>query len=53
MFIVAFGELDQKHMQRTVLVVNETEIKSLDDLQGRSGCFSEYGDQGGATIKKL
>ncbi|GJQ72838.1 hypothetical protein Trydic_g1487 [Trypoxylus dichotomus] len=43
--ILAFGEQDLQDMQRTILIVNTTKIKSLQDLKGKRGCFSEYGDR--------
>ncbi|GJQ72839.1 hypothetical protein Trydic_g1488 [Trypoxylus dichotomus] len=42
--IVAFGEEETQYMIRTVLIVNTTTIKSLEDLKGKRGFFSEYGD---------
>lgn len=32
-------------MKRSVLVVNTTLIKNLDDIKGKRGCFAEYGDR--------
>ncbi|KRT83232.1 hypothetical protein AMK59_4563, partial [Oryctes borbonicus] len=42
--IVAFGEEESRYMVRTALIVNTTTINSLEDLRGKSGFFSEYGD---------
>ncbi|KAI4459547.1 transferrin [Holotrichia oblita] len=52
--ILAFGEQQTKDMKRSVVIVNSTTIKSLDDLNNKRGCFSEYADRAFlAFISKL